>query len=210
MTELHVPAKRRLTPGDILPLAEYIPLRRGRRRRVGALKRRRRVEVGPFATFYFENIETMRHQVQEMLYREGWRCPARGRARSHNPLMPQDSELSATVMFEIDDPARRAATLMQLGGIEHHAFIDIAGVRVRGDPDPTRENTSPDGTASSVQFLKFLFDARGNRTPQDFGHGNRRRLRPSELRSYGRDDGAGAGGAGHTISTDGRSARRCK
>jgi hypothetical protein len=44
-----------------------------------------------------------------------------------------------------------------LGGIEDHVFLDIAGQRIRGEPDPTRENTSPEGKASSVQFLRFPF-----------------------------------------------------
>ena len=155
MTELHVPAKRRLTPGDILPLAEYIPLRRERRRRVGALKRRRRVEVGPFATFYIENIETMRHQVQEMLNIEkGGEAQLADGLEAYNPLIPRDFELSATVMFEIDDSVRRAAALMQLGGIEHHAFIATAEARVRGVPHRPRKH-QPRRNASSVQFLNF-------------------------------------------------------
>ena len=60
-------------------------------------------------------------------------------------------------MFEIDDPARRARELARLGGIENHAFIELAGERIRGEPDQTRENTSPEGKASSVQFLRFPF-----------------------------------------------------
>ena len=66
-------------------------------------------------------------------------------------------------MFEIDDPQRRARTLMQLGGIENCAFIEVpgeaGGSRIRGEPDPTRENTSPEGKASSVQFIRFAFTA---------------------------------------------------
>ena len=62
-------------------------------------------------------------------------------------------------MFEIDDPVRRAAMLARLGGIENHVFLDVAGERIRGEPDPTRENTSPDGKASSVQFIRFPFTA---------------------------------------------------
>jgi len=64
-------------------------------------------------------------------------------------------------MFEIDDPARRARTLMRLGGIEHRGFIEVVtkagGLRIRGEPDPTRENTSPEGKASSVQSIRFPF-----------------------------------------------------
>jgi hypothetical protein len=76
---------------------------------------------------------------------------------AYNPLIPQGAELAATVMFEIDDPARRAATLARLGGIEHHVLLDVAGNRIRGEADPTRENTSPEGKASAVQFIKFPF-----------------------------------------------------
>ena len=76
---------------------------------------------------------------------------------AYNPLIPQGAELAATVMFEIDDPVRRANVLAGLGGIETRAFIDVDGERVSGDPDPTRENTSPEGKASAVQFLKFAF-----------------------------------------------------
>ena len=60
-------------------------------------------------------------------------------------------------MFEVDDPVRRGAELMRLGGIENHAYIDVDGQRVRSEPDPTRENTSAEGKASAVQFLKFTF-----------------------------------------------------
>jgi hypothetical protein len=150
--------KRQLTREDILPPAEYAAIRRERRKRITEIKRHRRVEVGPFATFYFENYETMRHQVQEMLHIEqGGEAQIEDELAAYNPLIPQGKELIATVMFEIDDPARRASVLASLGGIEHQVFLDIYGQRIRGEPDPTRENTSPEGKASSVQFLRFPF-----------------------------------------------------
>ena len=100
----------------------------------------------------------MWQQVQEMLYIEkGGEAQIDDELAAYNPLIPQGSELVATVMFEIDDPARRARELARLGGIENHAFIEVGGERIRGEPDPTRENTSPDGKASSVQFLRFPF-----------------------------------------------------
>jgi Protein of unknown function (DUF3501) len=159
MTELSLKQRRQLTRDDILPLADYPPVRRERRRRLSELKRQRRIEVGPFATFHFENLETMRHQVQEMLYIEkGGAAQLEDELEAYNPLVPQGVELVATVMFEIDDPRRRAALLRRLGGIESHALIDVDGRRVRGEPNPTRENTSSEGKASAVQFLKFAFD----------------------------------------------------
>src|SRR5207248_6509083 len=150
--------RRQLTRADILPLEEYVKERRDRRREITELKRRRRLEIGPFATCYFENFETMWQQVQEMLYIEkGGEAQIADELAAYNPLIPQGSELSATVMFEIDDPKRRETALSQLGGIENCAFIEIGGDRARGEPDPTRENTSPEGKASSVQFLRFAF-----------------------------------------------------
>jgi len=151
-------ARRQLTRADILPLDEYVEIRRQRRSEVSELKKRRRIEVGPSATFYFENFDTMWQQVQEMLYIErGGEAQIADELAAYNPLIPQGAELVATVMFEIDDPARRARELARLGGIENHAFIELGGEKVRGEPDPTRENTSPEGKASSVQFIRFRF-----------------------------------------------------
>ena len=172
---------KRLTRADILPLPEYVKLRRERRREISEIKKRRRVEVGPFATFYFENIATMRQQVQEMLYIEkGGDAQIEDELAAYNPLIPQGRELVATVMFEIDDAIRRAAALTRLGGVESHAFIKVAGARIHGEPDPTRENSTPDGKASSVQFLRFPFSsaeiahfrAPGGRVIVGFDHPN--------------------------------------
>jgi hypothetical protein len=150
--------KRRLTRDDVLPPAEYAATRSEQRKRITEIKRHRRVEVGPFATFYFENYYTMQHQVQEMLHIEqGGEAQIEDELAAYNPLIPQGKELVATVMFEIDDPTRRTSVLARLGGIEDHVCLDVDGQRIRGEPDPTRENTSPEGKASSVQFLRFPF-----------------------------------------------------
>jgi hypothetical protein len=158
MKETSFANKRRLSREDIRPLAEYAAIRDDERKRITEIKRHRRLEVGPFAAFYFENYDTMRRQVQEMLHIEkGGDAQIEDELAAYNPLIPQGSELVATVMFEIDDPMRRNSALTRLGGIENHIFLDVAGQRIRGEPDPTRENTSPEGKASSVQFVKFPF-----------------------------------------------------
>ena len=93
-----------------------------------------------------------------MLYIEkGGEAQIADELEAYNPLIPQGSELVATVMFEIDDPQRRGRELVRLGGIEDRVFIEVGGERIRGEPDQTRENTSPEGKASSVQFLRFPF-----------------------------------------------------
>ena len=150
--------KRRIARADIIDIAEYGKNRREYRKRVTEIKRNRRVEVGPFATFYFENFDTMWHQVHEMLHIErGGEAQIADELDAYNPLIPQGSELVATVMFEIDDPKRRDNVLMQLGGIESRMYISVGGERIFGEADPTRENTSPEGKASAVQFVRFKF-----------------------------------------------------
>jgi hypothetical protein len=153
-----VKTKRVLTREKILPMVEYGKIRRERRQAISELKKHRRVEVGPFATFYFENYDTMWQQVHEMLYVEkGGEDQITDELEAYNPMIPQGKELVATVMLEIADSARRATLLALLGGIEDHIFLEIDGERISGKPDQSRENTSPDGKASSVQFVWFPF-----------------------------------------------------
>jgi hypothetical protein len=147
---------RKISPADLMPMAEYGKIRREQRTRISEIKRRRRVDVGPFATFYFENYDTMWHQIHEMLFVErGGEAQVKDELEAYNPLIPQGDELIATVMFEIENATRRTAILNEIGGIENHVLLSIGGNVVRGIPDPTRENTSPDGKASSVQFVRF-------------------------------------------------------
>jgi hypothetical protein len=150
--------KRAITRADILPMAEYGRERAALRQNVVAVKRRRRVEVGPVATFYFESYQTMWHQVHEMLFIEkGGDAQIEDELRAYNPLIPQGRELVATVMFEIDDPVRRASTLLKLGGIEHKMFVRIGSETVHGEPEGDVERTKSDGKTSSVHFVHFRF-----------------------------------------------------
>ena len=150
--------KHEITRADILPLDKYTAERRSLRQNVIAVKQRRRMEVGPFATFFFESYETMWHQVHEMLYIEkGGEAQIADELRAYNPLIPKGRELVATVMLEIDDPVRRAATLQRLGGIEDRMFVTVGGETIRGVPEGDLERTKEDGKTSSVHFVHFPF-----------------------------------------------------
>jgi hypothetical protein len=149
---------RKIETAAILPLAEYAKLRAERRRRISEIKKNRRLEVGPFATFYFESYETMLHQVHEMLFIEkGGAAQIPDELAAYNPLIPQGSELVATVMFEIDDPIRRTRVLATLGGVEDRAFLRVGADTIRCVSEDDQERTRDDGKASSVQFLRFPF-----------------------------------------------------
>ncbi len=149
------PAKE-LTRDDIMDMAAYGAIRMERRREIVADKKNRRVHIGPHATFYFENYWTMWLQVHEMLYIEkGGEAQIPDELNAYNPLIPKGRELIATVMFEIDDPAKRAAILGELGGVEETFFLSIDGAEVTATAETDVDRTSAEGKASSVQFVHF-------------------------------------------------------
>ena len=150
--------KHQISREDLLPLDQYARERRDHGKRVAALKQNRRVSVGPDATFYFENFETMWFQIHEMLHIEkGGEEQIAGELEAYNPLIPNGRELVATMMIEIPDPDRRAAVLAKLGGIEETATLTIDGVTISGVPEEDADRTNADGKASSVQFIHFPF-----------------------------------------------------
>lgn len=152
-------AKTEITKADILPMAEYGPIRKERRSQVTAMKRDRRVSIGPDATFYFENYETMLHQIHEMLWIEkGGEDQIPDELEAYNPLVPNGRELVATLMFEIDDEVRRGKFLAGLGGVEETVSIAFDGTdKVLGVSEEDIDRTNAAGKASAIQFIHFPF-----------------------------------------------------
>jgi hypothetical protein len=151
-------AEHRITPADLIPDTEYARQRTERRAALLPVKRLRRVSLGPFCTVIFESYETMLFQVQEMLLTEkGGAAQVPDELAAYNPLIPRGDELVATVMFEIDEPVRRAAALGRLGGVEDCFFLQCADFRSPGVPEQEDnvERTREDGKTSSVHFLRF-------------------------------------------------------
>ena len=151
-------AQRKITLADILSDDEYAAQRDALRQAFIAVKKNRRVEVGPFATFYFENYDTMWQQVMEMLRIEkGGAAQVAGELETYNPLIPQGRELIATLMLEIEDAGVRDRTLRTLAGIEETVFLDIGKDRIKATPTEYEDRTTPDGKTSSVHWLRFSF-----------------------------------------------------
>ena len=148
--------KREILKEDIMPLDVYTKNRKELRKNIVYFKKNRRIELGPYATFYFESYETMLAQVQEMLYIEkGGDEQLKDELIAYNPLIPNGKELTATLMFEIDNPVSRAAFLSKVGGIEEKVFIKIDGELIKAIPEEDVDRTSAEGKASSVQFIHF-------------------------------------------------------
>ncbi len=153
-------AKHEITSADIMPIVEYGKIRRAHRQELIARKKHRRLEVGPLATFYFENYDTMWSQIHEMLWIEkGGEEQVADELDAYNPLIPKGRELVATMMFEIDDPRRRAQVLSRLGQVEETVTLRIGGETVAALPDLQDgvERTTSDGKTSSIHFLHFPF-----------------------------------------------------
>jgi len=149
-------SQRKIIPADILSPAKYDQQRKALKSNLIPMKKLRRIEVGPFATFYFENYATMWLQVQEMLRIEkGGVEQIEGELTAYNPLIPQGDELIATMMLEIEDGNRRNATLLTLGGIEETVFLEIGADTIKATPTEYDDRTTPDGKTSSVHWLRF-------------------------------------------------------
>ena len=151
-------AKHEITPDDLMPMDQYGRERRDHGKRMAALKKNRRMAVGPDATFYFENYDTMWFQIHEMLHIEkGGAEQVPDELAAYNPLIPKGRELVATMMIEIDDPARRAKVLGGLGGIENTISISVGGETIQAVAEEDTDRTNAAGKASSVQFVHFPF-----------------------------------------------------
>ena len=151
--------KRQVEKNDLMPADIYADSRKLIRKNIVEFKKNRRIALGPYATFYFESFETMVAQIQEMLHIEkGGDEQLKDELNAYNPLVPNGKELTATLMFEIDNPLSRGAFLGKVGGIEEKIFMKIDNEIVKAVPENDVDRTSAEGKASSVQFIHFRFD----------------------------------------------------
>ena len=145
---------------DLISKEVYEKERKGYRKKLVEFKKKRRVPLGPYATFYFENFQTILAQIQEMLHIEkGGDAQLKDELSAYNPLIPKGEDLVATLMFEIDDPILRADFLGKVGGIEEKVYIYINDDKVKATSEKDVDRTSAEGKASSVHFLHFYFNA---------------------------------------------------
>ena len=150
-----------IEPQSLLSLEAYSRERNAYRSRVIAHKKLRTLHVGEHVTLIFEDEQTIRYQVQEMLRierifeEEG----IRGELEAYNPLIPDGGNLKATMLLEYPDPEDRKKKLAGLKGIEDAIWVQVAGharVHAIADEDLDRENEEK---TSAVHFVRFEFDA---------------------------------------------------
>jgi hypothetical protein len=147
----------KLHAGELMPLEQYARERAAIRARMIVYRAARRLQLGEHCTWSFEDRETVRYQVQEMLRAERIFEPdaIAEELAAYNPLIPDGHNLKATLLLEYPDPVERAQRLVELRGIEHRCWLRVSGhdtVIAVADEDLERSN---DTKTSAVHFLRF-------------------------------------------------------
>jgi hypothetical protein len=147
----------------VLDPRAYAAQRAAARDRMIPLRRGRRLRLGDVVAVEFENAETLTYQVQEMLYTEGITDEAEvaHEIEAYSRLLPSSHELTATLFVELPDVATVREELARLAGLQHSLRIEVGGSVVPGvelpDPDDPDAQRSDERTYS-VHFLRFPFD----------------------------------------------------
>ena len=147
-----------ITAADVLNLYEYEKVREARRQAVIALKQRRRVQVGRYLSFVFENRETVWFQIQEMIRAERIVDDARVQEELdvYNGLLPQGGQLAATMMIEIAESAQIKPVLDRLLGIDTRDYVRLeVGPHVVMGTFESGHSDEELGKLSAVHFVRF-------------------------------------------------------
>ncbi|MDM4764767.1 DUF3501 family protein [Pelomonas sp. SE-A7] len=148
-----------ITPDSLMTLEAYSKFRKARHAEVIAHRRLRSVRLGEHLNLQFEDEQTIRYQIQEMLRiekifeEEG----IQGEIDAYAPLVPDGSNWKATMLIEYPDPHERKRELARLIGVEDRLFVEVEGherVYAIADEDLDRENEEK---TSSVHFVRFEF-----------------------------------------------------
>lgn len=151
--------KTAIARNSLLTLEAYAKVRKDMRARVIEHKKRRGVVLGNHLAFLFEDETTIRYQIQEMLHIEKIfdEDGIQGELDAYLPLVPDGSNLKATLQIEYENEVERRAALARLIGIEDRVFMQVEGeapVYAIADEDLERENADK---TSAVHFVRFEF-----------------------------------------------------
>jgi hypothetical protein len=157
---------KKVSREEVRKPAEYAASREDFRRSVLEQKDRRRVHVGSFLTFLFENHDTVLYQIQEMLRAENTTSEPeiQHEMDTYNELLGERGELGCTLLIEIDDPVKRAELLARWKDLPNTLYLETQSrKRVPAQFDPRQVG---EGRISSVHYLKFLV---GDQVPAKVG-----------------------------------------
>ena len=158
-TKTKEPGMPRITRESLLTLEAYAKARKEFRAKVLAHKKPRTVHLGEHLTLVFEDELTLRYQIQEMLRIEKTfeEAGIQDELDAYNPLVPDGTNLKATMLIEYEDVDERRTALGRLKGLEDRVWVQVEGcpkVYAIADEDLERENAEK---TSAVHFLRFEF-----------------------------------------------------
>ncbi len=148
-----------ITPDSLMSLEAYAKIRKTAKLDAIAHRKLRSVHLGEHLSVLFEDEQTIRRQIQEMLFIEKIFDEAgiQGEIEAYAALVPDGSNWKATLLIEYPDVAERRRELARLIGIEDRMFVEVEGharVYAIADEDLERENEEK---TSAVHFLRFEF-----------------------------------------------------
>jgi hypothetical protein len=144
----------------VLDPRAYAEQRGAARDRMIPLRRGRRLRLGDVVAVEFENAETLTYQVQEMLFTEGItdETEVAREIEAYSRLLPSSHDLTATLFIELDDAKTVREELARLNGLQHSLRIEVGGSVVPAAEVPDPDQDGADGRTYSVHFLRFHFD----------------------------------------------------
>ena len=157
---------KRVTRGEILDYVTYEEQRDKFRKKIMKIKELRRINVAGVLSFLFENTDTVRYQIQEMIRVERMvkETDILHEIKTYNELLGDSGELGCTLLIEIDDPDERDEKLTQWLDLTKHLYLSLENKsRIRASFD---ERQIGDSRLSSVQYIKFNT---GGKTPIAIG-----------------------------------------
>ena len=158
---MHTMTPRKLTLTDIADVRAYEREREEFRTRVIALKRRRRVHVGLFVTFLFENRDTLRFQIQEMARGEKLTTgdDIQVELDTYNPIIPDVGQVCATMFIELTTDEQMREWLTKLAGVENAARLVLSdGTEIPAIIDEQHsEGLTRDHVTAAVHYLRWEF-----------------------------------------------------
>ncbi len=149
---------RKIHIEDVLDLTAYEKQRKEYRPKIMAIKEKRRIHVGPKATYLFENFDTMWYQVQEMTRAERIVEDAgiQGELDVYNELIPDKNQLCASLLIEISDVEERKEFLGKIVDLPRHTYLMVDEDRIVCEFDPRQGS---EDKLSSVQYVTFNLSA---------------------------------------------------
>jgi hypothetical protein len=145
---------RKVQRSEILDWKTYDDGRQAARAAIMEVKRPRRIHVGPHLTFLFENADTLRYQVQEVMRAERMvrEAEIQQEIDTYNALLGGEGELACALLIEIDDKAERDRALRAWRDLPEHIYLRTERGLVRPSFDPGQID---DEKISAVQYLRF-------------------------------------------------------